>query len=261
MKYLLFGLIALFGALLCFYPTRADLAGQLQTLHAAALHRLYDKELRYEGLRLIAQGEIARSLPLERSLLWWHVRSREISRDLEQHALVAEAAVDACDANWWSCFTIKVRERKPRALVELKDGLWVVDERGAFVEPVSRKLMEQEPDRIGLPLVKGVDVPLESPELARARTRYVTHAVDVVEAESGQRVEVVKMRQNGELELSLKGLRLTALFDADDEQLNRVSDEARRLRALIAQFKGRERMLEKVDLAYNTLAVVSLYAQ
>ena len=227
-----------------------------------AVHRmLFEKTIYFSGLQLVSEEALSAALPTDRSALWWQLHRDTVPALLKQHPFVADASMASCADSWWSCFRIEVKERRPRALVQLKDGVWAVDARGAFLQPVSAAAVERNAQRRVLPLVQGVDLEFGSPEVARARTRYAVHAMELIEQESGKRVEEVVMSSNGEISLRFRDLPFTAVFDSDGESLARVSDEARRLQALLAEFHGREQAIARVDLAYNTLAVVKLAVQ
>ena len=69
------------------------------------------------------------------------------------------------------------------------------------------------------------------------------------------------MSPSGELLVHFRDRSFRVLFDSDDDSLSRIGDEARRLRTLLDEFNGREQLIEQIDMAYNTMAVVKLLAK
>ncbi len=238
-------------------PEAAALASAAAELYGRTM---YPRDVRFYGLQLVSRKSLEDIVPQQKSNLWWQINSNRVARMIEEQPMIARAAVVRCSSASWNCFKIAVEEREPAALVRTKDGAWVVDASGAYLKPVSADAVERAAEQELLPVLGGVDIsPLQSPELTRARTGYVVKAIAGIESSSGRKVIEASMRPNGELAVRFSGLRLLAIFDAAEKSLVRLTDEARRLRLLLDEFKGRENAIELVDLAYNTSAVVRLF--
>ena len=228
----------------------------VETTWANTKSSLYDKEITFSGLVLINEEDLRKTLPLDDSVLSWILRNNRIEAELMTHPLVAKAVVSRCSSEAWNCFTIAVQEWQPRAIVQLKDTFWVVDQKGTFLTPVRsdhpRSLLE-------LPLISGVDVAFSSPDFVKAKTGYAVDSIKIIEKESQKAVERLVVDEGGELRVKFKGMDFTAIFGSDPELgVKTFSEEVRRFKAMLKFLEGKESLIEELDFAYNSQCVVKL---
>ena len=239
-------------------------AGAFISERAAAFW--YAKAITFTGLEQIAEEDIQALLPEQSSVLWWRMNSAAITASLQEHPLVSEVRLDECERWSWGCFQLDIVERKPELLALVGDQVWLVGDDGAFIVPVPAGQVPHVLSRIRgsdkrqPPLVKGLLHENPSPDKIKARLAYVTEALETIEQASGLTVEALELRSNGEMDVGFHGLRLTATFDAVENQSNRLSLEASRLKRVLDEFEGKSELIDKVDLAFEKLAVIRLHS-
>ena len=244
--------------------SRAQVERGWEVLQARCHQFLYQKEFHFEGLQRVPSAQLARLLPLERSVIWWSLRPAEIESALGVHPLVSGAKIRRCEVFSIGCFVIEVREREPAAIAAVGSEAWIVGRDGVFIAPLSSpealtELFGGGVTRLNrLPLIGGVMPEKGSLEVGKSRLRHVLSALALIEAESGYPVSSLSIGENGEVTASFRGYGVKAVFDAIKGQNKRLRREARRFRQVMKEFAGREAALESVDLAFDKLAVIKL---
>ena len=224
----------------------------------------YEKTLRLEGLKLLSEVDIESFLPLDKSLIWWLFNRSKIEMEIESHSLIADTSIDRCA--WWkfACFTLQVKERVPTFIALSDKNAWVVADDGAFITPIPpsqiEKAMFKRPggEYIEPPVVDGLFAENKDPEVSRARSIYINHAISQIEKDTERSIEKVSVRDNGELEILLRESSFTIVFDKSYGEAEKLKDQIVRFNKIMEQFKGRERTIASIDLAFNSLAVVRL---
>ena len=225
---------------------------------------LYDKTLKFAGLKLLLESDIASSLPLDKSVAWWLFNRSKIEIEMESHSLIADTSIERCA--WWkfACFSLQVKERVPTFIALSDKNAWVVADDGAFITPIPpsriEKAMFKRPDGeyVEPPVVDGLFVGDDNPELSRARSVYINNAILEIEKDTGRSIEKVSIRDNGELEILLRESSFLIVFDKSYGEVEKLKDQIVRFNKIMEQFKGRERTIASIDLAFNSLAVVRL---
>lgn len=235
----------------------------LEAVSEQAGKLLSEKQIQVSGLEVLTRADIMQHLPLGKSVLWWQSHSQEIETMLETNALIQDASVSACPGSDLRCFEVRILERHPTFVAALGDRVWLIGEDGGFITPVPKKQFDQHgtnliPGRPALILVEGLLGELTSPDVAKARIRYVRSIIEHVEPEAGLKVRSVEMRPNGETALRFHGLDLRAIFDSVSERPERAREEARRLKAILKQYGRRAADIERIDLAFEKVAITKL---
>ncbi|NLF24757.1 MAG: hypothetical protein GX589_03760 [Deltaproteobacteria bacterium] len=255
-------LLAAAGFYLTFY--HAELAPGWQAVKRANRSFFYGKQVSFEDLESRLASQLKPLLPWDRSVLWWSLREDEIASRLMEHPLVEGAQVERCEAFSWGCFVIKVSARRPAAIAAIGGETWIVGQDGAFMAPLSsaitlKKLFGEDVPKLGrLPVIDGVMLEQGSLEVGRARLRYVLKALALIEEESGYQISRLAIKENGETVVSFRGYNMEAVFDVIKGQMRRLRQEARRFKQVMTEFAGREGALERVDLAFDKVAVIKL---
>jgi hypothetical protein len=222
-----------------------------------------DKEIRLSGLQVLSRSDILKELPFDESVLWWQMNRSEIISRLQRNPLIQKAQVRRCDGSSVRCFEVSIAERQPAFLALVGDRVWLLGEDGGFMTPVPRK----EYERRGAAIVPGTRSPVIvegivdadlSPEVVKGRIQFVKNLISVVEPKISLSVERVSLRPNGEASLWFRSLAFEAVFASGGRDLDRLHEEAERLRAVLAQLGERRAQLERVDLGFDRVAVAKL---
>jgi hypothetical protein len=257
---------------------RASLAQIPESTFVRNLEQSYlKKEVRISGLSVLGPERVRKLLPLERSITWWHLNRETVLNTVREQPFIEQASIQRCstkgsdleDSGFLSalvyglrCFDLRVIERSPSLITELKGESWLVARGGALLMPIelSNDNLELLRDQFGtIAILAGLERANYSPDLLQHRLKYAEQALRLIRAESSQPIERAEMLENGELEVTLRGLALRARFEYSPDAPERIKDEARRLKALLEHYKGREDSLKEVDLAFNNLAVVRTF--
>jgi hypothetical protein len=247
----------------------------------------FAKEIRFVGLQYAKSEEIEKLLPAQSSVFWWIFARSSIEEALRRHPWVEQASLESCGLLRWGCFALSVQERVPRframnkpaepdqgedlpkeedVVKQLdqakrraaKQEQWLIDEDGSFIEPIH----ELESWMLDLPLLRGALDAEISPAMVAARLRLVARALDALEETLGRRVSGMFFLPSGEIELRFRGQTYVVLLSAGEsgeEGKKQLQSEILRLQELLEEFRGRERLLKKIDLAHRRQAVVSLW--
>lgn len=220
---------------------------------------LYDRQVQITGNQAVGTEEIRRLLPRDKSNIWWSIHTDDVASRVRKHIRIKSAVVTGCGATGWGCYTISVAERTPELLLFVGQQLWTVDSEGAFIYPV--ELDEQgsatrRQELKGLPVVSGLAQAVSSPDIMKGRTRHVMQAIAAIESEAHLDVREVRIHGNGEMAVRFVAHDFEAVFGAHNQELTRITEEARRLRLVLARHRGAEDALARVDLVFDGSAVV-----
>ena len=95
-----------------------------------------------------------------------------------------------------------------------------------------------------------------SPELMRARLRFISETIDLVQSQLPLRVASVQMLPSEELQLIFSESGMAVTFDARGGSIAELFDQVQRLRIIFAEFGNDPAALSSVDLAFRKIAVV-----
>lgn len=220
---------------------------------------IYQPTIRIEGAGPATEARLIESIPEGRSVFWWLQHRGDVATKLLDNGLVQSARVANCSFWRLGCISIVIEERTARLIAFVGTQPWLVDSKGAFIAPATSKSsgnvkgVEQT-----LPYLRGVVSDIESPDVLTGRVQHAVRALDVIEAESGLAVEAIDIQINGELKVKFHSYEFISIFDADSEQLTVIRAEAKRLKRLLKDFKGRLDAISQIDLAFDHSAVVKL---
>lgn len=254
-------LALLFGGFYIFWPTHtkskiADLSDFLSNVAT-------EKELQITGINLIGRTEVLSLLPMRKSSAWWKLNQRQIENELLKHPLVQSAGISSCSDLSLSCFNLEIVERSPFFLLAMDQEYWLLGEDGGFIAPVP-----QERFRRGLPklpngrqaiLLLGMQQYEASPEAIKSRIGYLRKSLSIIEEILLKPIELVELKDSGEIVVKYTDLNLKATFsklDMGSDEYSKLRDEAYRLKALLDSYGAGASRIESVDLAFNKVAVI-----
>jgi hypothetical protein len=179
---------------------------------------------------------------------------------------VSDVSIDRC-ADRWSvrCFEVRVTERALSFLTMVNGTPWIVGDEGGFIAPLPGirgregldRFLEGKGER--LVFLDGVSRDGFPAEVTRGRLLYLTNAKNVIESEVKLKLRSMTLTDDGELECAFRETPMRAVFGyAGGGDLSLLGEEARRLGVLLTTFGERSRLLERVDVAFNKMAVVTL---
>ncbi|MCB0309891.1 MAG: hypothetical protein KDD42_01570 [Bdellovibrionales bacterium] len=261
-KVLLFAVFAAFLHFLYLYSSTLQnaVAGVSRRLSGV----LNQRELRFAGLNFLHEKDLNLQRYSAKSNFWWLFNKEQLATDLRQHPLISEVQVSTCGSFGWGCFLISVTERKPAMFVMIGEELWMVGDDNGLIMPVTRgdsnglmgRLMVKY--RIDGPIVEGILPSSGAPDVLAPRLKYVRGLIDTIETSTGLKIDRVHLDSNGETAVFFRGLELEATFGLAKQDPNALATQARRLKAILDEFRGRHQLLKSVDLAFGTQAVVKL---
>ena len=226
---------------------------------ADALYRFwYDKELLIAGDSNLADKSIRDLLPTELSTLWWLMNTDIVEGDLRKSPWIRKADVHPCASKFlslWGCFVVTIEERKPSFLVTEGDVTWLVGEDGGFISPLTPRVKDLFRGRT-LRNLKGFYDDNPSADLFQARFHYASEAVGIIEKRMHRKVASVQLLPGGEIEVEFEDNPFRVVFSGGVDSAEPLHFELDRLDVLLSQIEGKEGTVEKIDLAFNKLAVV-----
>ena len=238
----------------------------------------YDKQIIISGQQLLSEEEVRKILPAEKPVSYWLLNGPVIESSLLQNPRIQHAAVSRCSLLSWSCFQVRVEERLPAFFAVVGNKGWMVGADGGVIKPVAaRRPSDYVPAgpgealssefidiaaRLRIPVVSGLLVEQDSPDMVRARFEQLKRALDVIEEESGLRVSYLEPGVNKSISVRFFDLYLTARFELDPQDLwkekpEELADRARRLKKLLEEFGDKKDRIATVDLGFEKIAVVN----
>jgi hypothetical protein len=225
---------------------------------------LYERRVLVEGLQSVEKNEIEALIsPYTTNLSFWF-QSNEIVKVLKQNPFVADAQITTCDEGFLTrCFRISIEERAPRfihlkgpdALLLAEDGVTIaVVPSSELIPSLERMLVPQAPRP---KIIAGVITNDASTDQFRARFEYVKESFDMLEKLSGFQFSRLELLPNGELLAKPSKAQFVVQFDKSWGDPKAFAEEVSRLKLLLPEINDRLQEVEKIDLAYNKLAVVS----
>lgn len=250
----------------------------LSQSHENLQHLAFTKEIKIRGLKHVSEQDVRESLPLEKSIFWWWLNPGRVVSDLLANNYVADVKIQPC-SGWllsdWGCFSLRVIERKPTYLAVIDDQGWLVGEEGAFMFPVEHLSIESPSDTTtanvlnydisqyrqeygDLKVISGISRKNSSPELVSARFDYTVKAIKNIERVSGLKIDAARLLPNGELLTQISEPSIRARFNFAKDDWDVLKEESERLATLLKEYKGNEKEIAEIDLAYQRLAVVKV---
>lgn len=226
---------------------------------------LIRKKISIEGVNVLRSDRIQEVLPNDRSILWWNLNRSTIEALLEKNPYIQNAEVRSCSTVLfdWGCFVVSIEERLPAYLSLYGNNAVLLGEDGATIRTVDAQNLEDTLRRLLKPTAQppkvlvGLLTPGASTDVTEARFRYLKSSINTIEDSATLRVERAELLQNGELSVRVSGKPFAVTFDDTSRDGERLKDEVKRLEKLLVELRGREDQVEKVDLAFNKMAVVS----
>lgn len=219
---------------------------------------LHDKEVRIEGLNRLSRIEVEHLLPLGQAVAWWHANGTEIQSAVRQSPWVAEAAVAACPdtiASRWGCFVVSVTERVPTFIASVDNAEWIIDKDGSFIVP-KRDMRNGKGER-ELVAVSGLASRAKSPDVVRAQLLGASKLLPVLEKRVGRAIMGIEFQGQGDFAVMFKGLHFPVVFGAGKDSKIPLAEQGERCAELLKHLSGRLSEIQKVDLAFNQVGVVS----
>ena len=216
-----------------------------------------DKELRIDGLRLLSRAEVEKTLPLDRSVAWWHVNATEIQGKLAQNAWVEDATLSSCPDTWasrWGCFLLRIKERQPMFVATFDDNSWVIDRDGAFLVPLSEFASRNFSGR--LISVRGLAASANSPDIVRAQLSAASQLCDTLEKQVSKSIRELEFLAQGDFSISFDGVPFPVVFAAGKDAKVPLVEQGERCVALLKQLGARLTEVSRVDLAFDRVGVV-----
>lgn len=226
----------------------------------------YNKQIVFKGNRYLSSRDLEVLLPLQRGNLWWSFNSDKIIAAIKSEPLVADVSIGRCaDYEYlsWGCYEIHVIEQEPSYIALSGDRAWLVSKNGGFIAPLVKsrespslaisKLTSQANEAVK---IKGLFDTRYSPEVIEAKLKVVSQTIEQVNQEVGLQIEQVNILHGGELELLFKGQNFLSVIEFGEGEIERIRDQARRLNKVLLDNKERLAEIERVDLAFNKMAVL-----
>jgi hypothetical protein len=220
------------------------------------------KDIRIEGISLLPRSVVEKQLPLDRSVAWWLANKADIQSRLAKNPWVERVSIEGCSgagmAQSWGCFVVLVKERRARFVASVDSESWLIAEDGTFLSPVDSDDWHGV-KRFAVPGVLKVDglaSRVSSPDILRAQLAVARSASDTLENALGRRISALQFSAKGDLSVSFKGFPFPIVFNASSDTAA-LNDQADRARALLPKLSARLGDIEKIDLAFSKVGVVT----
>jgi hypothetical protein len=219
------------------------------------------KDIRIEGLKHLPRSVVEGLLPSDRSVPWWMSNSASIQSRLSTNPWVEGATIERCGdsvTESWGCFVISVQERRARFVASVDSESWILADDGTFLSPLERE------DWAGVKRfhvanvvrVEGLASRVSSPDVVRSQLSVASVAIETLEEELGHRATVLTLSSRGDVQVLFKGFSFPIIFSATSDA-SALRDQAQRARALLPKLTQRLQEIEKVDLAFSKVGVVT----
>ena len=276
MKVIFTALTSVVAASVCALDQPQRVAALGRGVNTAVQEVLFAKDLQVTGLKVVRRREVDRLIPAEKSVPWWLINGRVVEARLLTSPLIFRANVASCQPWRWGCFKIEIEERKAGFFALVGAQGWLVGSDGGLIMPVAAERIAEYRrsvlDQAGatdaassgykrLPLVEGLWAGGESPDVVRQRLENVRRAIDIIEKACGLPVAHLRLASGQDVEVRLSGLELIATFDVSPEDIlggrsQILADRSVRLKSLLDELGPRKSVVERVDLAFEKIAVI-----
>ena len=243
---------------------RAGIAPYLQATKRYIRQELYERRVLVEGLQSLEQQTVEESLTgFTTNVSYWFQQSSIIA-SLKQHPLVADAALSTCDGGFLSrCFRISITERIPQfihmkgdqALLLADDGVSIAAIPAVDLAASLEKMLA--PDAPRPKIIAGMMTDDASPDQVRARFEYMKERFVILEKITGFQFSRLELLPDGELLAKPSRASFVVQFDTSWGDPKAFEDEVMRLKLILPEIREKLHEVQKIDLAYNKLAVVS----
>jgi hypothetical protein len=217
-----------------------------------------EKKVKLEGLVVLRPGDIERLLPQSRSVLWWHLNEPEIQAQLMQNPWIQAVDVGSCDdglLSKWGCFVLTIGERKPVFSAIVDGTQWIIDGDGSFVVPYGDQVARRY--NMKLVSISGLASRVHSPDVVRGQLYSASKFMEVLQSTTKRAVISMTFDGQGDLEVNFQELPFPIIFGLGSDDGVPLAEQGKRCAALLEKVRGRYSEIEKIDLAFNRVGVVS----
>jgi hypothetical protein len=222
------------------------------------------KDIRIEGLEHLPRAVVEALLPSDRSVPWWMSNKENIRSRLSINSWVESVVVEGCGdsvTESWGCFVLSVKERRARFVAVVDSESWLIAEDGTFLSPLEREDW-QGVKRFHVPnivRVNGLASRVNSPDVARAQLAIASLATTTLEEVIGRALTELVFSSKGDMQALFKGFSFPIIISASRDT-STLRDQAQRARALLPKLAERLGEIEKVDLAFSKVGIVTFKA-
>ncbi len=235
---------------------------RLQSTNAAVQELVQKKDIRIEGLSRLPRSVVEKLLPTDKSVPWWLANTTTVQSRLAQNPWIAAVKIDGCggegSSTTWGCFVLSVTERTPRFVSTVDGERWLVAGDGTFLAPVDSEDWHgvKKGPIANVIFLDGLASRVSSPDVMRAQLAASARAVETLERSIERRITHLTFTQKGDLEVVFKGFGFPVVFNpaSDDVALD---EQGQRCRALLGKLGERLAEVERVDLAFSKVGVVT----
>jgi len=240
--------------------------GWQRTIEVA--HRIaQEKDVRVEGLQVLSRTEVERVLPLNRSVFWWIFNQQVVQTRIQENPWIQSATVESCPGGAlgaWGCFVVSLTERNPYFVATVDEVSWLIAEDGTFLIPESsareRRAAEGEQrklDSTTLFRVDGLASRVSSPDRMAAQVAVAREVIREAHVRFRNKVNTISFGSKSDLAVAFDGLPFPIILNAGNDVSVSIGEQLARGSKLLQQFSDRSGEIEKIDLAFDRVGVVS----
>jgi len=255
-------LIALVAAIKVKFPVQLDAASWMvrKTINA----QIYSMTFKFTGLERLRAEDLEVIMPTAKPFWWWLSSGPTVESSLLQNPLVKQASFSRC--TWYSvkCFTVKIIERAPSAIISLQERFWLVGEDGGVIGPVSKSGVTGSL----LPTISGLERFEATPQILRDRLLLVLQLFSSLKKPStGVAIHPVKtVAFFGDSDVLVTRATETEAPDYVPEVVfalvppEHIGEQVERLAEVEAQLGSKLLTVQRIDLAFQSQAVITFKA-
>lgn len=214
-----------------------------------------EKQINFEIDENSVPPEALQKLPLKDSGLSWFLNKNKIEEFLQQDPTLLSAQIKTCGIMPFSCFTVLLEQRVPVGfMMDQQKSIYLVGSDGGFIRKARK-----EDALLSLPTF--IVTKNDTSDIIRKKIQLLSGVATKIKEKLSVMPSTISLKSS-DIELKFRKLPLRTILSSEtlyDE--NRLEEELSRLTLLLKMYKGREAVIEAIDLTAHRVAVVSEIAE
>lgn len=214
-----------------------------------------EKQINFEIVDGVVPPEALQKLPFTDSGLSWFLNKNKIEEFLQQDPTLLSAQIKTCGIMPFLCFTVLLEQRVPIGfMMDQQKAIYLVGSDGGFIRKARK-----EDALLSLPTF--IVTKNDTSDIIRKKIQLLSGIATKTKDKLSVMPSTISLKSS-DIELQWKKLPLRAILSSDtlyDEK--RLEEELSRLTLLLKMYKGREAVIEAIDLTAHRVAVVSEVAE
>lgn len=215
--------------------------------------------VRVSGNSVIERQELLDALADVPGVWLWDLKTEEVEHRVAGNPWVEGITIERSGVPVW--LEVSVREKKPRAVVELSESSWIVSDNGELIQELNNlRNVDFIEETMELPRLSGFDELKSDGNFSFAASfRYTVDFLNRIEQAGGLpfAVERFELRDSGTIvAVPEAGKELPKVFFAMVDTQDSLSELLTRLRLVLDDLKSRGETAQELDMRFKNQAIV-----